>query len=479
MAADFGRDVRNLVDTIQFQQVFPGVKLAQDSKAKDKWHTQAGGVYYAVGIGGQLLGRGGDLMMIDDPFGTMADAQSEIERRNVWEWYQGTLYNRQEQNAAIVVINHRMHEDDLSGRLLAQQAAGGDRWEVVEFPAFCVEPERDLTGREEGDALWPAKYPVEALERLKRNTLPRYWSALYQQRPTPDDGTYFLREWLRPTMLKQLPARATLEVYGASDFAVTDGDGDYTVHVLIGVDPEDKLWLLDIWREQCSPDVSVEAWCDLVIKWKPLGWASEKGVIDRSIGPFLRKRAQERKAWMTVTTFPTNTGNKEIRAQSIRGRMGLMGLHVPVDAPWYADFERELLAFPAGKHDDQVDAIAWIGHLIDQMVAGRPVQGRDAAEARRLRRVRERVQPERYDSDAVRARCGARSGARPSIIRAQRSRLGLRKSAALRSSRPARFFSARMLFSIVGRKRDGGGRLAIRLARSGRATFAVSSGRRS
>lgn len=368
LAEDFGREVRNLIDSEEYRVIFEGVSLAQDSKAKDKWHTRQGGMYYAVGIGGQLLGRGGDLILIDDPFSSMADAQSEVERKKVWDWYTGTLYNRQQPGAAIVLINHRMHEDDLSGHLLAQQAAGGDKWEVVELPAFATS-EDDLLGRAPGEALWPEAYPIEALERIRRNTLPRYWSALYQQAPAPDDGTFFLRSWLKP--YETSPDVRTLSIYGASDFAVSQDRGDYTVHIVLGIDPDNQIWLLDLWRGQASSDTWVEAWCDLVLRWKPLGWASEKGPIDSGVGPFLEQRSRQRKAYCAITRFPTSMGRKEIRAQSIRGRMALDGLRVPVDAPWYVDFERELLAFPAGKHDDAVDALAWFGQLLDTVVAGR------------------------------------------------------------------------------------------------------------
>jgi hypothetical protein len=156
---DFGRDVRNIIGSEEYRALFD-TRLAEDSQAKGKWHTSAGGIYYAVGIGGSVLGRGGDVILIDDPYSSMEDALSEITRKNVWEWYTGTAYNRLMPNGAIVVINHRMHEDDLSGRLLAQQTAGGDKWEVVELPAIS----------ETNEALWPEAYPIDALHRIRQNT---------------------------------------------------------------------------------------------------------------------------------------------------------------------------------------------------------------------------------------------------------------------------------------------------------------------
>src|SRR6516164_11301263 len=129
LAEDFGRDVRNLIDSQEYAQVFD-TRLAEDSQAKGRWTTQEGGSYFATGVGGALMGRGAHVLLIDDPFGSMADARSEIERKSVHEWFTGTCYNRLEKDGKIVLINHRMHQDDLSGRLLAQQAAGGDQWTV-------------------------------------------------------------------------------------------------------------------------------------------------------------------------------------------------------------------------------------------------------------------------------------------------------------------------------------------------------------
>ena len=357
LASDFGRAVRNTINSPEYRGVFEATELAEDSQARGKWHTSAGGIYYALGIGGSVLGRGADCMLIDDPYASMQDALSELTRKNVWDWFTGTAYNRLMPGGAIVVINHRMHEDDLCGQLLAQQAAGGDKWEVVNLPAIT----------EQGEALWPEAYPIEALERIKRNSQARFWSALYMQNPTPDDGDYFKADWLKP--YDKAPDTKTLRVYGGSDYATTSNGGDYTVHAVVGIDPEGRMYLLDLWRQQAASDVWVESFCDLVVEHKPIGWAEETGQIKSGVGPWIDKRQRERKAWCVREQFPTR-GDKAIRAQSIRGRMALEGLYVPRLAPWYPAFRSELLSFPAGKHDDQVDAIGLVGQLLDRMMAG-------------------------------------------------------------------------------------------------------------
>jgi len=357
LASDFGREVRNIIGSPEYQAVFD-TSLAQDSQAKGKWHTSAGGIYYAVGIDGGVLGRGGDVILIDDPYATMKDAQSEVTRKNVWDWYTGTAYNRLMPGGAIVVINHRMHEDDLSGRLLAQQAAGGDKWEVIQLPAIS----------DRGTALWPDSYPVETLERIRRNTIPRFWSALYQQNPTPDDGDYFKGDWLKS--FTTMPPKETLAIYGASDYAVTAEGGDFTVHVVVGVDPDGHMYLLDLWRKQTSSDEWIEAFCSLVKEWKPHEWAEEQGQIRSGVGPFIEKMQRERQAWVYRRDFPTR-GDKAVRAQSIRGRMAIDGLYVQQGSPWFADLRSELLSFPAGKHDDQVDALGLVGQLLDTISSGK------------------------------------------------------------------------------------------------------------
>jgi len=161
LAEDFGRDVRNLMKLEEYQQVFD-TRLAEDSQARGRWSTNEGGSYFATGVGGALMGRGAHIFLIDDPFGSMADARSEPARKNVHDWFSAN-YSRLEKNGKLIIINHRMHQDDLSGRLLAQQAAGGDQWTVVELKAVSSA----------GAALWPEKFDRQALTRIEANITAR------------------------------------------------------------------------------------------------------------------------------------------------------------------------------------------------------------------------------------------------------------------------------------------------------------------
>lgn len=356
LAEDFGRDVRNIIGSEDYKNLFPNTQLAEDSQAKGKWNTSAGGIYYAVGVGGAVIGRGADIFLIDDPYASMADAESETTRRNVLNWYTGTVYNRLQPGGAIVLINHRMHEDDLTGALLQQQALGGDKWDVVELPAIDAD----------GQALWPDAYPIETLENIKRNTFPRYWSALYQQQPTPEEGEYFKRDWFR--WFEKAPQH--LRTYGASDYAVTAKGGDYTVHAVIGVDPDDNIYVLDMWRAQAESHIWVESFIDLVAKHKPLNWAEEQGQIIKSLGPFIDKRMRERKVYCRREQM-ASVADKPTRCRAFQARAAMGKVYLPHGASWIPDLLAEMTSFPAGKHDDQVDALGLVGRLIDTMVGGR------------------------------------------------------------------------------------------------------------
>jgi hypothetical protein len=184
---------------------------------------------------------------------------------------------------AEILIQTRWHESDLAGRALNHE-----EWKVVCLSALA-EP-NDPLGRKLNEPLWDDDdygYGDQLLEAATKT--PRTWSALYQQQPAPESGNYFQAEWLKP--YTRPPAKDRLKIFGAPDYAV-----DWTTHVVAGVDPEWKIYLLDLWRGQTTPDKWIEAFCDLVIEWKPIGWAEEQGQIKASVGPFLERRLRERKA---------------------------------------------------------------------------------------------------------------------------------------------------------------------------------------
>lgn len=344
LASDFGRDVRNIVGSEEFEQIFPGVGLRPDSKAANRMNTNKGGTYIAAGVGTAVTGRGADIALIDDPFKDREEADSETTRNKVWAWYQSTLYTRLMPGAAIVLIQTRWHEDDLAGRLLEQQP---EQWTVLDLPAI----------NKKGAALWPEWYDVPALERIKASIGPREWSALYQQQPQPDDGTFFERGWL--TEWDKLPEG--IRIYGTSDYAVTEGGGDYTVHRVWGLAPDDRIYRIDGWRGQTAADKWIDAKLDLIEKHKPHAWFGEAGVIQKAVEPMLIRRMRERKVRCRMEWLPS-IHDKPTRARGFQARasMGEVRFEPGADLS-------EFLSFPAGKHDDEVDVASMIGRALDQM----------------------------------------------------------------------------------------------------------------
>jgi predicted phage terminase large subunit-like protein len=291
----------------------------------------------------------------------VVEADSKQIRDKTWDWYTGDLRPRLKPGAAQILIMTRYHDDDLAARLIAEDPKG---WRIVSLPMEAIAD--DPLGRAIGEPLWPEWYTDDMRAIAKRDA--RLWSSQYQQQPVPDTGDYFRREWFvdaNPPPIDQM------RVYGGSDYAVTSDGGDYTVHVVVGLDQQSKLHLLDVWRRQAASDVWVEALCDLILKWKPIGWAEETGQIKAGVGPWIERRMRERRAFVLREQFPTR-GDKATRAQSIRGMMSMDGLRMRGDAAWKADLISECLRFPAGVHDDQVDALGLAGQLIDKMWNSKP-----------------------------------------------------------------------------------------------------------
>ena len=350
LAEGFGRDVRNLVDSPEYRALFPATLLAEDSQAKGRWHTAQGGGYYATGVGGQLYGRGG-MGIIDDPFGSWADAQSVTVRDNVWEWYRGTFYNRIRPGEPIILIQHRMHEDDLAGRVLARQAVGGDRWTVVELRADLNDPP------------WPERYDRAALERIRDNTDPRQWSALYMQNPVPPDGTFFRREWIKWYDPAKPPGN--VHKYSSADFAVTEGGGDWTEIWTHGVDPNNDLYLgLDAYCGQTTADVWIEQMVEQFRRHKPFTFFGESGVIRRAIEPVLIRRMRETETFCRLEWI-TRTRDKASTARALQARLAMGKVYLP-DNEHGRRLMTQMLAFPAGMHDDCVDQAALMALALDE-----------------------------------------------------------------------------------------------------------------
>ena len=361
LVAGFGARIRNIMGGDEHRSIFGAAgSLAQEAQARDHFLTKAGGVYRAAGVGGAITGFGAHILLIDDPIRGREDAESAVIRNKVWDWWQNDAYTRLMPGGAVIVIQTRWHEDDLAGRLLDQ--SHGD-WDVLHLPA--------LDG--EDRACWPEMFDEKALARIRDDVGARTWQALYQGDPVPDTGDFFQAEWFREGTRYYGPedaAKGLIRVYAASDYAVTGGAGDYTVHVIVGIDPDDNLHILDIWRKRVTPDVWADAMLDLAERWKPLMWAEGKGGLQRAAEPYIRKRQMERRIYFARMQIG-ETQDKRERAQAFQGRMASGKVFWPYRAPWFAEAQSELIKFDAGRHDDIVDALSLIGKMLAGMAPGR------------------------------------------------------------------------------------------------------------
>lgn len=248
-----------------------------------------------------------------------------------------------------------------------------EEWKVINLP--WTAEENDILGRKPGERLWSDYFTQEMEDRARRNL--DTWMALYQQKPIIQSGSYFKRDWIH----EYDKAPANLRIYGASDYAVTMGGGDYTVHLVCGVSEDGLIYLLDCWRAQETTDVWVDALINLMKRWKPLEWFEEKGQISKGMDPIIKKSMREAGVHVHRTQYAMPRGadglnSKQVGAQSIRGRFAQGMVYVPKGAYWLSDLVAEMMAFPtekSGVHDDLVDGLSLIGRGLDNMVnATRP-----------------------------------------------------------------------------------------------------------
>jgi predicted phage terminase large subunit-like protein len=353
LASDFGRDARNIIASPEYREIFGAVDLAQDSQAKNRWHTTAGGSYVAAGVGTAITGRGADILNIDDPVKSRAEAESETTREATWSWYRSTAYTRLMPGGAVILTMTRWHEDDLGGRLLAEMASGGDQWEVLRLPALAVDD--DPLGRQPGDALWPEAYDRDALDRVRMAIGERDWSALYQQDPRPPEGALFKVE--RGTALDAAPAG--IRWVRAWDLAATaqtgTRDSDWTVGLLLGRTDEGRFVIGDVVRLRGGPDeveAAVVATASRDGRGVPISLPQDPGQAGKAQVLYLtRKLAGYR------VSSSTETGDKSTRAMPVAAQCNGGNLAM-VRAPWNAQLMDELRGFPSGAHDDQVDALS-------------------------------------------------------------------------------------------------------------------------
>lgn len=381
-ANDFGVDVRNIMDSDVYHQVFPEHGLAK--REVDHLVTKQGGKLAFIGVGGSGTGKPADFFFVDDPIRNDEDAQSDLYRERLWKWFNGVVFSRLHDKSAVLIVHTRWHQDDLIGRLCdpdhperhKKYAGIAEDWTYINLPAVVQDPELaaalGLTlevptdekiikqfGDKPMSALWPGRKSLPLLAEAKRADH-RIFGALYMGQPTPDDGDYFKLDQIVEYGENELPPR--LHKYGASDHAVdTKRQNDYTVMGVAGVDEVEDIWILpDLVWDRFQTDRTVEEMIALMQRHRPLMWWMESELISKSFGPFLKKRMQEERVWTYIDPV-TVTTDKRMRARAIQGRMAMRKVHLPRFAPWFSDAKAQLLKFPNGTHDDFVDFLSHIG----------------------------------------------------------------------------------------------------------------------
>ena len=365
-AWDHGRAVRDIIENPLYRQVFPDVKLKAGAANMERLETVQGGVLFFLGRGSGITGRGADVILIDDPTKDRKEADSPTIREDVWRWYTQVLQSRlMTKEGSIVVIQTRWHEDDLIGRLTdpmnsCYSASEAKKWRVIDMPALARD--KDVMGRKEGEALWPERFDVEYLNNLRETDI-RGFQALYQGRPTPEEGNFFKAiSILTYAQMRNAPHKDKLRFYCASDHAVSLEQGrDKTCLLVVGVDENDTMWIQpDIFWEQADTLTVVNRMVSFMEAYKPLFWWAEKGHISKSIGPFLHRRMLERQVHCAIQEI-TPVADKQTRAQSMQGRMALHKVRFPLFARWWAEAHDQLIKFPHAMHDDFVDALSLFG----------------------------------------------------------------------------------------------------------------------
>ena len=351
---DFARQFRTVITSDWYRALFPRVQLCKDTETECM--TTEGGGRFVVPVGGSFTGRGADVIIIDDPI-KAEDAQSEKLRRTVNDWYGTTLFPRldDKEKGAIILVMQRLHEDDLAGKLLRE---GG--WAHLNLPAIAEEDQEIPVGpgvvhrRKKGDALHPERESVAVLEMIKREMGSIAFSAQYLQRPIPLEGNIIKRAWIK--WYDSPPSRGQgAQVVQSWDVASTTADtGDWSVCTTWLI-VKRAYYLLDVWRGRLEfPD----------LKRKLIALAREHApnrILIEQAGPGLHLIQELRtnaEPGVPVPIGITPQGDKFMRMETQSARFEAGQVYLPEQAPWLATFLHEMLGFPKGRHDDQVDSVS-------------------------------------------------------------------------------------------------------------------------
>lgn len=359
LASRFGRKTRNLFSRPDNVALF-GVDIAKDSQAASEWATDKDGEYFAAGVGVAIAGRRADIALIDDPHTGRESADSLHDQERVWDWYNGDFLPRLKPTATQILIQTRWHQRDLGGRIFEREA---DQWEIIELPMEARE--NDILGRAVGERLWPEWFSNDQKIATAKLDV-RSWNSEYQQQPVSDEGDYFKLNYFSD--FDSVPDNA--HYYGASDYAVTEGHGDWTEHGVFALDTFGNIYIVDWWRGQAKPDIWIERQCDLIQQHEPLAWFGEAGPIRRATESYLNVRMTERNANCRIEWL-SSINDKATRCRSFQALAARGKVFLPRYASWKAELLKQLTHFPAGSTDDGVDTCSLLGRGLDLVKAPR------------------------------------------------------------------------------------------------------------
>ena len=340
-ADGWGRKVKNTILHPYYQNIFPSVGMSKDSKGNREFTTTTGVQYHALGIDGQATGKGAHLGIVDDPFKNRKDAESEIIRENVMEFFDSALYTRLAPGGRLIIMMTRWHEDDMIGRLLNDSKYSHENFHVLEFPA---------TDEIETKALWPQRFPLERLMEIKKTIGVYNWNALYMQRPSAKEGNLVKRKWFK--FYKTLPETFD-KVIQSWDLTFKKSDGtDYVVGQVWGKKGF-NMYLIDQFRQRADILQTVKAILRMTEKYPH---ARMKYIEDKANGPATVALLKDKV--FGVVEHPPGSLSKTERLMAAADNLesGYVYLPFPNDMPWVEGYIDEFLVFPKGKNDDQVDA---------------------------------------------------------------------------------------------------------------------------
>lgn len=369
LSSRMNRDVQRIIDSEEYQEVFPNTSLNSTNVATVSGKALRNseifeivghkGAYRSAGVGAGITGMGADIGIIDDPVKDAKEANSQTIRDSVWDWYTTTFYTRLSPKSGILVGMTRWHEDDLAGRLLAEMANDGDQWRVVSFPAIA---ESDEEFRKEGDALHPERYDIERLTKIKKAVGSQAWNALYQQRPSSKGGDVIKRAWFN--RYSQLPILQRVIIAGDTAQKIKQHN-DYSVFIVAGVAQNGGMYIIDLIRGKWeAPDLERKLE-DIWNKYRASHRVQAVYIEDKASGTGLIQSIHRKKN-IPIKGVQVDA-DKYTRVLGIQGFIESGYVYLPDNADWVEDFLSECEKFTATdshKHDDQVDTLV---HAITEL----------------------------------------------------------------------------------------------------------------